>query len=175
LRMFHWSYLNIDHQAEEDGQMVLESWRTQNCMEEVHQRLGYRFTLLSSSFPSSVTQNNEMRVRMAIKNDGWAAPYNPRPVRLVLRNTATNAVHSFTLPYDARHWQADTTIMIDDLVMIPDSVPAGTYDLLLSLPDPQPTLGDRPEYAIQLANTGLWEDPPTGYNHLQRTVTVNLA
>ena len=169
--MFHWSYLNIDHP---DGEAVLESWRAQSCMEEVQQRLGYRFTLLSSSFPSSVTHNTEMRVQMAIKNEGWAAPYNPRPVRLVLRDPSTgDVVQSFTLPYDARHWQADTTIMIDDLVTIPGSVPAGTYDLQLSLPDPQPALGNRPKYAIQLANTGLW-DPSTGFNSLLRTVTVQI-
>jgi len=171
MRMFHWSYLNRDRET-----LVLDSWTTQACMDQVQQRLGYRFTLLSSSFTSSVTQNTAMRVRMSIKNEGWAAPYNPRPVRLMLRDTATGeVVHSFTLPYDARHWQADTTIMIDNLVTIPDSVPAGTYALLLSLPDPLSSLGDRPQYAIQLANTGLWEEEPaTGLNDLKRSVSVRL-
>ena len=52
-------------------------------------------------------------------------------------------------------------------------VPAGTYELLLSLPDPLSALGNRPEYAIQLANTDLW-DPTTGFNDLQRIVTVTV-
>ncbi len=171
MRMFHWSYLNGDRKEE-----VLASWNDQGCMDEVQQRLGYRFTLLSSSFPSSVTQDTAMPVQMAIKNEGWAAPYNPRPVRLVLRNTSTGAVHSFTLPHDARHWQADTTVMINHPVTIPPSVPAGTYALHLSLPDPMPSLSsleNEPKYAIQLANTGLW-DPSTGFNSLLRTVTVQI-
>lgn len=31
---------------------------------------------------------------------------------------------------------------------------AGTYDLLLHLPDASPSLAARPEYSIQTANTG---------------------
>ena len=33
----------------------------------------------------------------------------------------------------------------------------GRYDVLLALPDPAPTLRDRREYAIRVANAGTWD------------------
>ena len=50
-------------------------------------------------------------------------------------------------------------------------MPKGAYDLFLSLPDAASTLAGRPEYAIRLANTNIWE-PATGYNNLNATVTI---
>jgi hypothetical protein len=40
------------------------------------------------------------------------------------------------------------------------------------MPDPAPTLADRPAYAIQLANSGTW-DATNGWNDLQESVTVD--
>ncbi len=104
------------------------------------------------------------------RNDGYAAPFNPRGLELVLRNTATSALHRFPLTADPRRWQAGATNTITQTVPLPASLPAGTYALLLNLPDPQ--LPSRPEYAIRLANDGVWE-ATTGLNSLRHTVTVN--
>jgi hypothetical protein len=41
----------------------------------------------------------------------------------------------------------------------------------LNLPDPTPTLYSRADYAIQLANSGLWE-AATGYNKMNHTVAI---
>jgi hypothetical protein len=110
-----------------------------------------------------------MPVTLAIRNDGWSTPFNPRPVKLVLRSTSTGAVYEFGVNTDPRRWAAGTTTTVDQAVVI-NLVPTGSYDLLLSLPD-QPGLASRPEYAVQLSNTGLWE-PETGFNRLLRQVVV---
>jgi hypothetical protein len=55
---------------------------------------------------------------------------------------------------------------------LPQSMPPGRYELLLSLPDPCPALRGRPDYSIRLANKGVWEES-TGYNSLGHTVNVD--
>jgi hypothetical protein len=103
-------------------------------------------------------------------------------VYLVLRNKATpGVVIKLKLAADPRRWQPGMSLLIAENIRIPPTMPAGEYDLLLSLPeplrslrnatDPPPALADRPEYAIQLANTGVWEDN-TGFNRLLRTMRV---
>ncbi|TDD15084.1 DUF4832 domain-containing protein [Nonomuraea diastatica] len=104
-----------------------------------------------------------------VRNDGYAAPVNPRDAALVLRDTATSAVHRFPLATDPRTWQAGETTRVRAKFRLPRSLPAGEYALLLDLPDPK--LPGRPEYAIRLANEGTWE-PGTGLNALLHTVTV---
>jgi len=42
---------------------------------------------------------------------------------------------------------------------------------VLSLPDPETRLRDRPEYSIRLANKGLWE-PATGSNLLAQIQVI---
>jgi hypothetical protein len=49
---------------------------------------------------------------------------------------------------------------------------AGSYDLLLHLPDAAARLKGRPEYAIRLANAGAWE-PTTGMNSLGTAVKLD--
>ncbi|MEU7827831.1 DUF4832 domain-containing protein [Nonomuraea sp. NPDC049129] len=50
-----------------------------------------------------------------------------------------------------------------DHVTLPSGMSAGTYALLLDLPDPQ--LSSRPEYSIRLANENVWE-ATNGFNSL---------
>jgi hypothetical protein len=103
---------------------------------------------------------------------GWAAPFNYRPLYLVLRNKATPSVLiKVKLAADPRRWQPEMSVLVTEKVRIPPTMPAGDYDLLLSLPEPSSSLTNRPEYAIQLANTGVWEEK-TGFNRLLRTIKV---
>lgn len=44
-------------------------------------------------------------------------------------------------------------------------MPAGSYELLLPLPDAYESLSGRPEYSIRLANEEMWEES-SGYNRL---------
>ena len=163
LGRFHWNYLNTDYLAD-----VLNSWTAGGCMPDVRRNLGHRFLLTQGTYPAAVPAGGSLAVALTVRNAGWAAPFNPRGLNLVLRNTATGAVHLKPLAADPRRWAAGTSTTVNQAVSLA-GVPAGSYRLLLSLPDPR--LAARPEYALRLANTGVWE-PATGYNDLQHTVTV---
>ena len=167
MALFHWSFLNRTFKPE-----VISSWSAGGCLGTIEQRLGYRLVLVSSIFPATAVRGSKIAFQITIRNDGWAAPFNPRPVRLVLRS-AGGEVHSLNVPSARpRSWHAGATTTIDQRnVLIPTSIPADTYDLLLSLPDPIGALAARPEYAIRLANNSTWE-PTTGFNRLLRTLTV---
>lgn len=165
LSRFHWSYLNTDYHTG-----VLSSWSAGGCLPEVTRNLGYRFTLGSGTYPSSATRGGPLPVSITIRNDGWAAPVNPRGLELVLRNTATSAVLRFPLSADPRRWQAGGTATVSQTLIVPANLPAGSYALLLNLPDPQ--LSGRAEYSVRLANQSTWE-AATGMNRLLHTVTVS--
>jgi hypothetical protein len=109
-------------------------------------------------------------VSIGVRNEGYAAPYNPRDVRLVLKNVSSGALTRLALNSDPRTWAAGSTISINQTVTVPASQAAGRYQLFLELPDPQ--LPNRPEYSIRLANEGTW-DAGAGLNNLNATITVS--
>ncbi|MCF6468132.1 DUF4832 domain-containing protein [Nonomuraea sp. MG754425] len=165
LSRFHWSYLNTDYHTG-----VLGSWGSGGCLAEITRSLGYRLALRSGTYPSMAVRGGALPISVTIGNDGYAAPFNPRGLELVLRNTATGAVHRLPLSADPRRWAAGATSTVSQTVTLPASVAAGSYALFLGLPDP--LLPSRPEYAIRLANEGTWE-AATGLNNLLHTVTVS--
>ncbi len=166
MAQFHYSYLNNDYES-----TVLNSWSNAGCRPEIDRRLGYRFSLVSATLPTTASRGSVLSVSLALKNEGFAAPYNPRGVELVLRHTSTGAVHRLPLSSDPRRWAPGTTTTVSQGVTLPSSLPSGSYAVLLNLPDPTASLNTRAEYAIQLANTGTWE-ATTGFNSLQRTLSV---
>jgi hypothetical protein len=164
---FRWSYLNADYHPE-----VLSRWRSGGCMPEVQRRLGYRFTLTEGSFTDEgVRPGGTMQVRLGVRNDGWAAPYNPRAVQLVLRNASGSIAGRLPLAASPGKWLPGTTTTVNEAVTLPASLAPGNYRLGLALPDPLASLADRPEYAIRTANTGLW-DAARGVNDLKHSITV---
>ncbi|AQZ65564.1 unnamed protein product [[Actinomadura] parvosata subsp. kistnae] len=165
LSRFHWSYLNTDYHTG-----VLGSWSAGGCLAEITRSLGYRLALRSGTYPSTAARGGALPVTITLRNDGYAAPFNPRGLELVLRNTSTGALHRLPLSADPRRWAAGATSTISQTVTVPASLPAGRYALLLGLPDP--LLSARPEYSIRLANEGVWE-PATGLNDLRHTVTIS--
>jgi hypothetical protein len=165
LGQFHWSYLNTDYEPN-----VISSWNSGGCLADVTKRLGYRFTLQTATLPTAATRGGGLPVTINLRNDGFATPYNPHPVELVLRNTSTGAVQKLALSTDPRRWTAGSTTTISQTVTVPASLPTGSYALLLNLPDPQ--LSSRPEYSVRFANQSTWE-ASTGLNSLLRTITVS--
>jgi hypothetical protein len=164
LAMFHWSFVNTDYHPD-----VISGWNAGGCLPDITRRLGYRFALQSGSYPAGAQHGGRLPVSITVRNEGWAAPVNPRGLELVLRNTATSALYRFPLTGDPRRWQPGGTATINQVVTLPANLPAGKYALLLNLPDP--LLRSRPEYSIRLANQGTWE-AATGMNNLLRTITV---
>lgn len=167
LALFHWSYLNRDWHPE-----VLDSWGA-NLTDTVKLKLGYRLVLQQGTYSYAAHPGGDLAVTFTVKNEGWAAPFNPRQVELILRSTTNGAVHASALSADPRFWLAGNTIYtVSQTISLPVNLPNGDYESLLNLPDPAPALHSRPEYSIRLANSGLWE-ADTGYNKLLHTVTVS--
>lgn len=166
LAKFHWSYMNLDYHPG-----VLDGFQSDGCFSEIENRLGYRFQMTSGTFPNEANVGGVMPITIKIANVGWASPYNQRTAYVVFRNTSTNAEFSVALASDPRLWAAATTTTISENITLPAAMTAGSYKMFLKLPDPDAALSTRPEYSIQMANTGTWEST-TGYNDLKQTVTV---
>jgi hypothetical protein len=53
-------------------------------MPQISRRLGYRFRLVDSS---AQVKGKRLSVSVTVHNDGFASPYNPRPLFLILRRS----------------------------------------------------------------------------------------
>jgi len=167
LNRFNYSYLNSQF-----NNSVNNDW-TGVCMEDVKKRLGYRIALLSGTFPNSVENGEDIAITINLENQGYAAPFNPRGLELVLRNTSSGETFFAPLDIDPRTWFPGTHD-ITESVCIPPNLLAGNYTMLLNLPDPEPTLFNNPDYSIQLVNQNVWESS-TGYNILNHSIQVTQA
>jgi len=166
LANMRWSALNVGYRRE-----VLDLWRQQGCLAEIQNRLGYRFRLLRADLPSQAKPGSPLNLRFVMTNDGFAAPYNPRRMELGLRHTASRRVYPIKIAYDLRLWGGGETRTVSVPDRLPLELEPGSYDVVLSLPDPETRLRDRPEYSIRLANKGLWE-PATGSNLLAQIQVI---
>ena len=168
MRRFHFSYLNAFY----NNDAVNNDWDGV-CLDDIKRNLGYRFVLLNGTYSDSASPEESISISLTIENEGYAAPFNRRGAEIVLRNTTTGALFFAPLDKDPRYWFSGTHTITQNLCL-PPNMPIGNYDLLLNLPDPEPTLFDNPLYAIQLANTNMWEST-TGYNDLGHSLTVNSS
>jgi Domain of unknown function (DUF4832)/Domain of unknown function (DUF4874) len=152
---------------------VIDRWKRDGCYDEIARRLGYRYSLLKTEFPVKATRGKTLVGKLTLNNDGFANMYNSRMVELVLREQATAKVTRLKIFDDARLEMPfpGTTKTIDLNLNLPATLEPGKYDVLLALPDPIPSLHDRPEYAIQLANPNIWE-VKTGFNNLGHKLEV---
>ena len=164
---FHWSYMNLDYH-----ETVISEFQTDGCFTEMQNRMGYRFELLSGSYPSSASLGSSIPVNMQIRNTGFATPYNPRVAYVVFRNTVTNVEYRVPLASNVRMWNPATVTAVTENIALPAEMVQGSYRLFLHLPDVDPALANRPEYAIRLANSNIWE-ATTGYNNLNHIITVS--
>lgn len=169
LSRMHWSTLNSDVF---DGKEVLHGWESQGCMDEIKGRLGYRFRLLKSEIPETVNPGGTFSMNFTIINDGWASPYNPRGLEVILRNQITGDEYYLSVTEDPRMWMPGNTKTINVVGGIPVTISPGKYEVLLNLPDPTSKLYNRPEYSIRLANLNVWEST-TGYNSLLASVSID--
>ena len=169
LTRMHWTYVNSDYHA-----TVLAQWTNGGCMPEIKRRLGYRFGLANGTYADSARPGGGLPVVLVLTNTGWAAPFNPRPVEVILRNPVDSAEYFVRLPADPRFWGAGDTVRISVTIGVPSDMPAGEYEMFLNLPDPSETLRFKPEFAMRLANGGVWE-AATGYNRLLHAVRIDPA
>jgi Domain of unknown function (DUF4832)/Domain of unknown function (DUF4874) len=170
MRRFNWTFCNDLYNA-----AVINRWKSTTpgpeCFTAISNNLGYRLVLQSANF-SSGSAINVVNYSITLKNEGYAAPVNPRKVELVFRSTTTSENFSRTINTDPRLWFGGSTITLAGTINTPVVLTAGNYDMLLKLSDPEPSLASNIKYNIQLANGGsLWESA-TGFNKLNHTVNL---
>ncbi|MBL0745546.1 DUF4832 domain-containing protein [Chryseolinea lacunae] len=161
----HYTYLNMAYNND-----VNNDWVSGGCMERIKKNLGYRLVLKTGVFPSEVSHTDSMHITLTLENVGYASPVNARPVELILRNTEDKTTHTLRFDVDLRKWYSGKITLAEKFAM--SAIPAGAYELLLSLPDSHRALSGRPEYSIRLANQNTWEEK-TGFNNLNGQVTVH--
>lgn len=160
----HYTFLNTNY-----NNQVNNDWVTGGCMENIKKKLGYRLVLKSGTYPESVGSERLLQVAIDLENIGYASPYMNRDVVLVLRNKTSGDVLTYPFDTSIQRWFTGA-IKLDETFDV-SGAPAGTYELLLHLPDQHASISERPEYAIRLANTGVWEET-TGYNKLNHDVDL---
>jgi hypothetical protein len=168
LERFHWDYLNRDFYTP-----VIDKWIDQGYYDEISRRLGYRYVLRTAIAEASGQPGGTLSIELDVENEGYGKLYNPRPIELVLRHTATGEAVALLANEDARTvlpgpGQLRTVPLT---VALPSDLPSGSYDLHLALPDASSRLADDPRYAVRLANETTW-NASTGENDLDLTIDV---
>lgn len=171
LGQFHWDYLNSGFYSP-----ILNGWRNQGCYDEVSRRLGYRLALQSGAVTANVAPGDTLTLDLTMVNNGFGKVYNPRPIDVVLRNAATGETRTVRAVADARRSLplAGESRELRLSVVLPSDLGAGSYSVLLGMPDAAPTLAGDARYALRLANVGTWE-AATGLNDLGLTTQVAAA
>jgi hypothetical protein len=151
---------------------TLNMWKSEGCYPEIEKKMGYRLRLVRSEMPQSIARSRPISLKLIVKNDGWASPFNRRGVEIVLRNIQSGKIHKLDVSdrVDPRHWLPEKGEITIDL-HLKHQIPTGNYTVLLNLPDPMPSLKNRADYAIQLANNQMWE-AATGFNNLNRSLSI---
>jgi hypothetical protein len=142
---------------------------------------------VSGRFRTEAQPGQVVPLTLEFANVGFAAPFNPRGIELVLRCTSTGKKFFAELSRDtdARWWRPGLPHVLHAELSLPADMPAGDYELLLNLPDPAPTLYGMVPYSLRLANAvarsgvgvdlgEVWE-ANTGYHHLRQTLSVNTT
>lgn len=166
MMQFHWSFLNIDYYPE-----VIMGFKQNDCLADISDHLGYRLAVQSALLPTKIGTHDFLSVSLNLQNTGYAAPYNPRKVYLVLQNTATAEQFKLPLATDPRFWFGQSEFTLNENCKLPENITAGEYELYLYFPDDAPSLAENPAYAIQLANEGTWESS-TGFNRLNHRLLI---
>ena len=162
---YHWSFCGSSYATEITGR-----WRSSGIYDELNRKMGYRYQLITATLPQTVEAGHEARFQLQLRNVGYAPLYNERHAYIVLRDE--QSTYRLLLQSDPRTWLPNGAVTtIDDTLMVPMNVPAGTYQLYLHMPDASPSLEADPRYAVRFANTDVW-DPSSGMNSLQSTLTV---
>ncbi len=151
LARFHYTYLN--GRFNED---VNQRWRDEGCMPEIRRKLGYRLEMRRAALSERVAPGGLLRVDVVLANVGYAAPFNARPLRIVLDGATQSYVD---LPVDWRTLSPEAgEVTLSTLLRLPASLAPGSYRVALWLPDAAPALAPRNEYSVRIASDGVWNE-----------------
>jgi len=160
----HWTFIQSGY-----AETTTNMWRNNGTFDELNRKMGYRYQLVSGTFSDQVEAGSKLSVNLQIRNAGYAPLYNERHAYIVLKGAQT---YRILLAADPRTWLPNGVVStVNEQITVPATIPAGTYQLYLYLPDAYSTIASNPAYAVRFANTNVWE-ATTGMNNLNATLTV---
>jgi len=125
MKYLQYSYLNNVYHSD-----VLNKWKEQGCYEEIKENLGYRLVATQLEITRGM-HNRSLVVDLKIENKGFASPYIPSSVNLLLKNSE----HSYTFyqpNIDMRTFYASEIKEINSKLPVED-VKTGEYCLYLQI------------------------------------------
>jgi hypothetical protein len=172
----NWSEININFWKD-----AIAQWKSRmlpaigNDPEEsefqrISRKLGYRLRLINATFASSGKAGEHFSFSANLSNDGYASVIRKRPIVLVFDN-GINRYNIELKNIDVRTWVSGQITLPEQNLQLPSNMESGKYKLALWLPDAHENLQLRPDYAIRLANTEMW-DATKGYNLLSEMITI---
>lgn len=165
MRTYHWSFCGAEY-----AEQVTGLWRSSGIFERLNLLMGYRFQLVSGTYPDAVPAGGEASVSLTVRNVGFAPLYNARTAYLVLRSDTHT--YRLALQTDPRRWLPDSAeTVIQQTLTLPSDIEQGTYHLYLHLPDAYASLANNARFAIRMANVNCW-DEATGMNDLNAELSV---
>lgn len=164
MRNMHYSYLNASY-----NNQVNNDWDSLGCMKSIKQNLGYRFVLKNAVITSAIKREKKIHIELHIENKGYASPYNPRPVQLLLRNRQTNKITAYDFKTSIQKWFSGHIRLKQTFAVT--NAEKGEYEILLNLPDGYRSLQHNPAYSIRFANEDMWEEA-TGFNNLKHILII---
>jgi hypothetical protein len=182
LTTFHWTYLNADRpDVMDDGGL----WQTGGCRQDIENRLGYRFVLISSKMGDLVTVYKNGRptkrtvdVTLTVKNVGWTTPFKERSVFVTIGKDPHIQGLIQPMPLygpresvsgkaitDPRKWVPNQLVSFTVKVDV-SYLKAGVQNLYLYMPDSARAQG------IRLANLDMGNSDTVVSNRLKHTYTA---
>jgi hypothetical protein len=148
--LFELNALNFTTLNRDYNQNVWNGWISSGIYNDILRNLGYRIVLNSASL-----NNNTLTI--SLSNKGYGNILFEKRLFLVFRQNGVDTKRMVN--HNVRGWTKGNHQV---LIEIPQDIADGTYELLLQAADKNL---DNPNYSIQFANTGLWEQT-TGFNRL---------
>ncbi len=127
------------------------------AFEFIRDHLGYRLAATKAEFTDAIKPGGAFEARITLRNYGFSTPIKPRRPEFVLVPASGEAVE-LPVDFDCRALQPaaeDGKPLEHEISLattLPANLPQGPCRLGLWLPDADPKLRYRPEYAIRLAS-----------------------
>ncbi|MBK8172283.1 MAG: DUF4832 domain-containing protein [Sandaracinaceae bacterium] len=159
MERLHFTYINADYHPD-----IVSGWESGGCRETMEKYLGYRLVMIDAELPTEIVAGASTLVRIRLRNDGYAAPINSRPV--VIEVVAGTRRIPFVIEgEDPRRWLPGTEITLERVVQMPADIGSGSVTFTLALHDAASALAADVRYSMRTANTGTW-DATNGVNIL---------
>lgn len=184
---FHYSYINEDWYSgfvsrwkatattDTSSPTYADGDTYWNTMEK---RLGYRFVVTGAQITERLQgSSSPLHVQFNIRNDGYATPFNSRPLKVVLLKEGGNNTYSIVKTLDAtdnhftgssssytthsnsntdprRWWSGETTTV--SMYLDVGDLANGDYTVAIELPDANESFSSDMHYSIRFANDSTW-------------------